>query len=138
MLRRTQPDAYTITNTGWEDGMAGSLAVGLGALPRHARAAMLLVSDQPFVGAESIERLARAWLKRPMRAAGASYDGVLGVPAILPRSLWRAALALEGDAGARLLLRENGTTKVPMPEAAFDVDTAEDRDALLTGTGPRG
>jgi len=49
------------------------------------------------------------------------------VPAILPRRLWHAARSLEGDVGARALLRNApDIALVEMPEAELDVDTAED------------
>jgi CTP:molybdopterin cytidylyltransferase MocA len=45
----------------------------------------------------------------------------------LPRRLWHAARSLEGDVGARALLRSiPKVTLVEMPEAELDVDTTED------------
>jgi len=45
----------------------------------------------------------------------------------LPRCLWHAARSLEGDVGARALLRNApDIALVEMPEAELDVDTAED------------
>ncbi len=47
---------------------------------------------------------------------------------MLPRKLWAKAMRLSGDVGARHLLREgiDVSSVVPMPEAAFDVDTGRD------------
>ena len=132
LLRRRHPDVYTITNPDWPDGMGGSLAIGLSALPTRAKAALLLLTDQPGVDARSLRRLLRAWREHPTRVAAAQYGGRLGVPAVLPRKLWAEARQLRGDAGARRLLREGDTVPsvVPMPEAAFDVDTEQDRARL--------
>jgi molybdenum cofactor cytidylyltransferase len=114
-------------NALWRAGLASSLRVGLDALPRTARAALVMVVDQPDVDAAALSRLIAAWSKRPQVPAAAHYAGRAGVPAILPRRLWHAARSLEGDVGARALLRSaRDLTLVEMPEAALDVDTEED------------
>ena len=134
LLRRRHAGVRTVTNPGWSAGMAGSLAVGLSALPERADAAVLLLSDQPGIDARALQRLVRAWRCRPARPAAARYAGRLGVPAVLPRPLWAQARRLSGDVGARQLLRQcSGRTRaVEMPEAAFDVDSAEDGKRLAS------
>ncbi len=114
-------------NARWREGLGSSLRAGLDALPRKARAALVTLVDQPDVDAAALQRSIAAWRKRPGMPAAAYYSGRAGVPAILPRRLWPAVRALEGDFGARALLR--GTrelTLVAMPEAQLDVDTEED------------
>ena len=128
LIRRHHPDTRSVDNPGWARGMAGSLQAGLAALPARAAAALLLLSDQPAVGEASLRRLVRAWRRRPGKAAAAAYLDVAGVPAILPKALWREARRLSGDTGARNLLRagRSTVTLVDMPEAAWDIDTRED------------
>jgi molybdenum cofactor cytidylyltransferase len=127
VLRRGRDRAIVIHNGRWRDGLAGSLRAGLAALPESARAALVMLCDQPQINAAVIARLIRAWQARPAHAAAAAYAGRVGVPAILPRRFWRQAMRSRGDVGARRLL---GTlpalARVPMPEALFDVDTPED------------
>ena len=114
-------------NARWRAGLAGSLRVGLGALPGTARAALVTLVDQPNVDAAALGRLIAAWRTRPGLPAAAHYADRAGVPAILPRRLWHAARLLEGDVGARALLRSAPkVTLVEMPEAELDVDTVED------------
>jgi molybdenum cofactor cytidylyltransferase len=118
---------YVAYNALWRAGLAGSLRVGLDALPRSAGAALVMVVDQPNVDSASLSRLIAAWRKRPQAPAAAHYSGHAGVPAILPRRLWHTARSLEGDSGARSLLRRaRELTLVEMPEAELDVDTEED------------
>jgi molybdenum cofactor cytidylyltransferase len=137
VLRRAQPrklnplngaaSTRVVYNASWRAGLAGSLRMGLDALPASARAALVTVVDQPNVDVGSLSRLIAAWRKRPGAPAAARYAGRAGVPAILPRRLWHAAGSLEGDVGARALLRRaRDLTLVEMPEAELDVDTAED------------
>ena len=132
LIRRHHPGTHSVGNSRWSEGMSGSLQAGLAVLPRRASAAMLLLSDQPAVGEESLRRLVGAWKRRPGKAAAAVYGDVVGVPAILPRTLWREARRLRGDTGARQLLRVGQTvaTVVEMPEAAWDIDTPEDLQQL--------
>jgi len=132
LLRRREVAARIVYNARWGDGLATSLQAGVRALPRDAAAVLVLLVDQPNVGAEELRRLIRAWQRRPTLPAAARYDGRTGVPAILPKSSWRALRALHGDAGARALLRDAAAiTAVAMPEAAVDIDTPADADRLL-------
>jgi molybdenum cofactor cytidylyltransferase len=58
---------------------------------------------------------------------------VLGVPALFDREVFDELLALEGDAGARVVIRKSEPTRiaaVKAPEAAFDVDTPADHQRL--------
>ena len=60
-----------------------------------------------------------------------------GAPAIIPRRWFGALRLLEGDCGARQLLRKLGEISlVDMPAAAFDVDTPEDAAALDRSAPP--
>ena len=127
VARSRAPRVEIVHHAGWREGMSSSLRRGLDAVPHGARAVLFMLADQPHVDARSLERLVAAWRRRPARAAAAAYSGRLGVPAILPRSAFRALRALVGDEGARrVLAAAPGVTRVELPEAAVDVDTAED------------
>jgi CTP:molybdopterin cytidylyltransferase MocA len=127
VLRRANCGAIAAANARWADGLASSLRAGLAAAPHGTRAILVLLSDQPQVGAAALTRLARAWGRRPGVPAAAAYLGHAGVPAILPRRSWAAVRALHGDSGARALLRNaSPLTRVAMPEAALDIDTPTD------------
>jgi CTP:molybdopterin cytidylyltransferase MocA len=127
VLRRADCGARIVANSRWHEGMAVSLRKGLAATPRSARAALLLLVDQPLVTSAQLERLVTAWRRRPGSAAAARYDGHAGAPAIVPRRRWAALKTLRGDQGARALLRASTTiTLIDMPQAALDVDTAAD------------
>ena len=126
-LRRAHCRARVVRNAQWQEGMATSLRAGLAAADRTAKAALMLLVDQPLVDAAALARLVAAWRRRPGVPAVARYDGRVGVPAVIPRRHWRALKSLRGDEGARALLRGSATlTLVDMPEAALDVDTPAD------------
>jgi CTP:molybdopterin cytidylyltransferase MocA len=127
-IRRARYEARVVDNRRWQEGMATSLRAGIDAAAAPAtKAALVLLVDQPLVGAGAVARLVTAWRRRPGVPATALYEGRIGVPAILPRRSWRALAALRADEGARALLRGRAPlTRVDMPEAAFDVDTPAD------------
>ena len=127
LLRRHAPSVRVAENAHWQTGLSSSLNTGLTAVPRRAVAALVLVIDQPNVDAAALRRLVAAWRRRPNVPAAAHYSGRAGVPAVLPRGAWRTLRGLDGDAGARALLRGGAvTTLVAMPEAELDVDTPAD------------
>jgi CTP:molybdopterin cytidylyltransferase MocA len=121
-------------------GQATSLAAGLRALPESAAAAVVLLGDQPLVGAATVRTLLRAW-RSPgaVPAVAASYGAGWLPPVVLDRALWPRALALDGDQGARAIFREHPelVEAVPVPGRSDDADTQEDlgRIARLLETG---
>lgn len=120
--------ASVVVNRRWRDGMAGSLRAGVAALPGSARAVLVTLADQYAVGPEDLERLARAWSRAPRTASAAAIEGRLGAPAILPRHQFTAVQSLQGDQGARVLLRAPATqaTPVALPAAGHDLDAPDD------------
>jgi molybdenum cofactor cytidylyltransferase len=130
-LRRSPVCPISIYNGRWREGLSSSLHAGLTALPQTASAALVMLCDQPRIDTAAIARLVLTWQMQPAHAAAAVYAGRVGVPAILPRKLWRQASRLRGDVGARTLLNElPRLARVPMPQALFDVDTPKDVDKL--------
>lgn len=115
-----------VVNRRWRDGMAGSLRTGIAALPSSATAALVVLADQYALDPSDLRRLAVAWCRAPARPAAAWFQGRTGAPAILPRAWFRQVACLEGDEGARTLLRAPGvaTTRVAMPAARLDLDVA--------------
>lgn len=118
----------------WTEGLGASLRAGLAAVPEHCAGALVLLCDQPALGVAHLQSLVDAWRGQPERAAASAYDGVLGVPALLPRG-WFAALShSSGDRGARGLLREHRdeVIAVPAPALARDIDHPDDLAAVFT------
>lgn len=127
-----------VVNMHAHEGMASSIRVGVDrADDRGAAFVVLLAVDQPFVEAEDIGALAEA-IVAGAPAAAAAYAGVVGIPAAFARGGFDALRALEGDRGARRLLRDepiDGLLRLPMPRAETDLDTEE---AYLAARGPGG
>ncbi len=123
-----------IVNEEWQSGgMAMSLKTALDRLPDDCRGVMVLLCDQPLIEDHHIERMIEAWLNEPERIVAGEYDGTFGVPAIFPRRYFKQLRSLYGDKGAKSLLLSNAAdvTGIPLEEAAVDIDTQADYEALL-------
>lgn len=117
-----------IVNRRWREGLASSIRTGVGRLPPSCAGVMLVLADQARVTAEDLRRLAGAWRRQPLAVAAAQYGATVGAPAIFPQHVFGELRELRGDSGARALLKrhDDRLVKVPMPSAAYDLDTPDD------------
>jgi molybdenum cofactor cytidylyltransferase len=89
----------------------------------------MLVCDQPLLSAEHLKGLIAKHLNSPEETIVASdYTQLAGIPAIFPVSQFPALLQLQGDRGARSLLRDPAVPciTVPFPAGELDIDTPAD------------
>ena len=117
-----------IINRNWEEGMASSLRLGVSRLPGSCDGVMVTLADQVGVSVSDLQRLAGAWRAQPDWLIGASYGGRTGVPAVFPRWVFPDFGNLRGDQGARSILERHADRclRMPMPNAAIDIDRPED------------
>lgn len=119
-------------NADFASGLASSLKTGIAALPRGVAGALALLGDMPAVDAELLDRLIVAFAAAPHALAVAPiHAGRRGNPVLLSRALFPAIARLDGDEGARRLLRDAGPARilevaVEGEAASFDVDTPGD------------
>lgn len=124
-----------LDNPGWESGMGSSLRTGLASLTgTGASAALVMLVDQPGVGAQAVARV-RAAGRSPASLAAASYGGRRGHPVLFGADHWaEVSAAAEGDRGARSFLRdrEDEVELVECSDVAdpSDVDTPADLEWL--------
>jgi len=121
-------------NPDWADGMAGSIKVGIQALPATASAVLLMLCDQPLINAAHLQSLLLAWQQAPERIVVSQYAESFGVPAVFPVAFFAQLAGLTGDRGAKPLLMQFEETllKVPLQEAELDIDTQGDYQRLHT------
>lgn len=115
-------------NRRWRSGLASSIRTGIGALPRAAPAALLLLADQVAVGPAELELLASAWRRSPRAIIASRAGDVLGPPAVFPRRAFADLRRLRADAGARKLLADprRRVVEVELWCAMADVDRPSD------------
>lgn len=125
--------ASVVVNRHWQEGMGSSLRFGIAALPPACDAVLVLLGDQVGVTADDLKRLASAWRGEESMIAASVYDQHVGVPAIFPRLCFSELAELRGDHGARGVLERNNyrLVRVPMVNAAIDLDTPRDLAALI-------
>ncbi len=119
-----------VENPEWTRGQSTSVRAGLRALGPEVRAAVILLADQPLVGAGVVGRLVEAF-EAGAKVAVATYGGEPRNPVLFSREVWPLLEAeLSGDEGARPFLRRHQdlVTRVPCDEVGdpVDVDNAED------------
>jgi molybdenum cofactor cytidylyltransferase len=123
---------HPVANPDWEEGIASSIHAGLRMVHQiHAKATavMLLVCDQPRLSTEHLRRLIAAHEQEAEPTIVASeYAGVAGIPAIFPASQFLKLLKLQGDTGARYILRNPSCAMVTIDfeGGEVDIDTPED------------
>lgn len=124
-------DCVLVDNPGWERGMGSSLRAGLDSLAgTGARAALVLLVDQPGVGVDAVARV-RAAYRDETSLVSAAYEGARGHPVLLGAAHWAGIVAsATGDRGARAYLRthEESITLVECGDVArpYDIDTEAD------------
>lgn len=120
----------TIDNPNYASGMASSLISGFSA-PGAADAdgVLVMLADMPGVTTSDLNALISTFRVACGQAiVRAVSKGKAGNPVILPRSLCGAVMGLEGDVGARQVIKTSGLQiiDVDIGEAAhLDVDTPE-------------
>lgn len=131
-----ESDAYIIENPNWSDGLSSSLRLGIDTLNEkfaETEAAVIVTCDQPFLSNNVIDQLVAQFEHSAKPIVAARYaDDTLGVPALFSRSLFADLCALQGDIGARQIIRNhpNLVAVVEFPEGALDIDTPADYQAM--------
>ena len=112
-----------------EAGQGSSIATGMRALEPGTAAALVGLGDQPWLPEGVITALLRAREETGRTIAVPVYRGTQGTPVLFGAEVFGELAALDGDAGARSVVRARPERvarvpiDAPMPP---DVDTPED------------
>ncbi|WP_228238451.1 NTP transferase domain-containing protein [Allomuricauda sp. M10] len=121
-------------NPEWGKGMAGSIKIGLQELNRDVEMehVLLLLSDQPFLTTEYIQRLSMAHVYQKPMATYSKYGSEMGVPAIFSKVAFPFLENLKGDQGAKkLTMNADFVYKtIEFEQGGFDIDTEADVEKL--------
>lgn len=118
------------------EGLAASLRRGIAAAGR--RPVLLLLADMPEITADDLRLMLARQSAGPDRILrGAAEDGTPGHPVVFPEWTLPELARLEGDGGARDLLRRHADrvdlVALPGFHAVTDLDTPEDWAAWRKG-----
>ena len=133
-------DVHEIFNAEWQTGMASSIKVGIGEIKRadpEVGAVVIMVCDQPHVTAELMRLLIAAHRARTKSIVASKYGEDFGVPALFDKKHLDELNELEGDRGAKAIIKKHAEDAefVDFPEGVIDVDTPDDL-RRLTSTNP--
>jgi len=123
---------FLVRNERYASGMAGSIACGVRSVAHMADAVLIVLADQPLITSEHLNSLLEEWKKATDDIIVSEYLGVQGPPAIFPAHCFDHLMKLEGDQGARALLKDSGyaVKGLKFDAAAVDIDLAEDLQKL--------
>lgn len=123
-----------VYNPFWQQGIASSVKAAIQAIESDVTIDALIVGlgDQPLISPHAYKRLAQSYAQGSSFAV-ATYQQARRNPVLLGRCLWPAAMKLEGDRGAKVLMSHYPVVEVPCDDhgSSFDVDTPEDLEKLL-------
>lgn len=123
-----------VVNEAYREGMGTSLRVGLAAVNPRAKAALVVLADQPFLRPSTIDELIGQYEKQQPQIVIPIYRGFRGNPVLLDRSVFPELAGLSGDIGCRAVFGNHteNILKVPVddPGILLDVDTRTDFESL--------
>ena len=117
-----------------EEGQGTSIAAGARALPAAAEAVVIALGDQPRLPDGLVATLLETFARERKPIAAPVYRGTQGTPVVFGASVFGELRTLDGDAGARAVVRRDPSrvavvaVDTPMPP---DVDTPEDYARLV-------
>lgn len=124
-------------NENWQSGMSSSIRAGLEYvlnLEPNLDAVLITLCDQPHVTSDSLQLLLAKFQAKSTAVIAAQYGVTIGVPALFSSELFDRLIHLEGDKGARNLIRsQNDLVTVEIDAAALDIDTPADaKEAIIS------
>ncbi|WP_460638238.1 nucleotidyltransferase family protein [Larkinella harenae] len=125
-----------IDNQHWQQGLATSVKTGLAAVyltQKEIDAVLFLLTDQPHVDRGLLQQLVHVYEESGKGIVAASYAGSLGVPALFDRKYIHELLSLDGDAGAKKVIKNHpeDCAEVPFESGNIDLDTRQDVERFL-------
>lgn len=131
-----------VSNAEYSAGLSSSLKCGIRAVPDDCQGALVMLGDMPGVTSGDIDAIISLFAARAGSAIIVpTYAGKRGNPVLWPRAYFRELLELEGDTGAKALLRkhEEAVESIALVTSAVltDIDSPDDlaraRAASLAG-----
>lgn len=127
-------------NPQYREGQSTSLIAALDSVGESTDAIVVLLSDQPTIATRVIDDLVDAWRATRAPIVASSYGGTTSHPLLFGRELFKEIRSIQGDRGARDVVRRHRDEVVTVDGGADqpppDVDTEEAYELLReTWTG---
>ena len=125
-----------VLNDNYESGIGSSIARGVSHLINDAAAVIILLADQPLITGAHLKEIMKRWKDDPDTIVATHFSGVDGPPVLFGQRFFGQLSKLEGDTGAKQILRAwpDAVRSIDFEPAAVDIDTAGDLEGLLSQT----
>jgi molybdenum cofactor cytidylyltransferase len=129
-----------VHNSNWNEGLASSIRGVIEHISKTEKpydALLIALGDQPLFHTGYYNQLIRTYIKKASPIVATAYGIHAGVPALFDRRYFQDLASLQGDQGAKGILkgqRENVVT-IPGGEHHFDIDTRADYEVLYKSHG---
>jgi len=123
-----------VYNSHWAEGMGSGIAAGVRELKQSdVDSVILAVSDQPYVSAELFMTMIDRKEQSGRGIAACSYAGTLGTPVLFGRNYFDQLMSLNGNEGAKNIVKSNlpDVCPVEFEKGKVDIDTKQDYEKLI-------
>ena len=124
-----------VFNEQWKQGMASGIIKGLSEilLDKKIRNVIIAVCDQPFISASLLQQLINTKNGTGKNIVACSYADTIGTPVLFAQKYFSKLTQLQGDEGAKKLLKNNieDVAVIDFPQGVVDIDTRDDYQNLL-------
>jgi len=122
-------------NKDWEEGMASSIRTAIKEIQQDLSVdeVIIMLCDQPFVSAALLDNLIDKQIETDKPIVACAYKNTIGVPVLFKRMLFAELLSLQGQEGAKKILKDHNssTAVIAFEQGSIDIDTPEDYKQLL-------
>jgi len=130
------PKLEVVVNPHYHKGQSTSLKTGLTCVRQVFSAVMYLLADQPMIRSSTIDLLLDQFYYSEKDICVPIFEGQRGNPTIFKRSIYEEIMMLDGDIGARNIIRENAEgvlyVDIKDPLCFIDIDSQDDLENLLS------
>jgi molybdenum cofactor cytidylyltransferase len=128
------PRLQVAINNHYQQGQSGSLRVGLSNIQKNFDSVMFMLGDQPKLRPGTIDFLLESFWKSEKSICVPVCSGIRGNPTIFSRAVYASLMAIEGDIGAREIIRTNQDhilyVELDDAQSFIDVDSPQDLENL--------
>ena len=129
-----QSRLQVVINDRYQQGQSGSLRVGLSNIQRTFESVMFILGDQPRLRPSTIDFLLKSFWNSEKNICVPVCRGIRGNPTIFSRTLYADLMMIEGDIGAREIIRTNQNQilylELDDPLGFVDIDSQQDLENL--------
>ena len=127
-----------VINPAFREGLSTSLKAGVSRVRNECASIMVILGDHPYLTTAVIDYLLHRFLTAPQEICIPVHGAARGHPVCFSRRFFDAIMTLEGDVGAKQIIRENQARVLEVAingdRTFLDLDTEADLARLTSET----